>query len=243
MSAVRRRLSVLFTPAEVDPVISADRVAVVVDVLRSTSVLPVALAGGALEMHPTSSVAEARALRGRMPGALLGGEAAGEKPAGFDFGNSPLEYTPERVAGRSIVYTSTNGMPALLGLRASRRAMTAAFVNEGAVCNALLAMTEDVLLVAAGKDRRPALEDVACCGSIVDGLQARDDGFALDDGAQMALAVWRDWAQDTHAMLRASAHGAWLAANGWAEDLEFCARRDTFTVVPVLQGRRLVALS
>ena len=114
MSAVRRRLSVLFTPAEIDPVVSADRVVLVVDVLRSTSVVPVALAGGASEIHPASSVAEARALRERLPDALLGGEAAGETPAGFDLGNSPLEYTPERVAGRSIVYTSTNGMPALL---------------------------------------------------------------------------------------------------------------------------------
>ncbi|HET9234670.1 MAG TPA: 2-phosphosulfolactate phosphatase, partial [Candidatus Eisenbacteria bacterium] len=91
----RRRLSVLFTPAEIDPVLLADRVTVVADVLRSTSVVPVALAHGAAEIYPTSSVADARALRETTPGALLGGEDAGRKPAGFDFGNSPLEYTRE----------------------------------------------------------------------------------------------------------------------------------------------------
>ena len=242
MSPGRRGLSVLLTPAEIEPALSANHVAVVIDVLRSTSVVPVALAGGAAEIYPTSSVAAARALNERMAGALLGGEEAGQKPAGFDFGNSPLEYTPERVVGRTIVYTSTNGMPALLRLGLARRVMTGAFVNESALCNALLSMAEDVLLVAAGKDRRPALEDVAFCGSVVSRLLAMDGGFRPDDGAHMALATWKDWAEDVHTMLRASAHGAWLARNGWESDLEFCAKRDFLTVIPVFQDKRLIAL-
>ena len=237
-----RRLSVLLSPGEINAVLTTRRVAVVADVLRSTSVVPFALANGAAAIHPTSSVAEARALQVRIPAALLGGEDAGQKPAGFDFGNSPLEYTPGRVAGRTIVYTSTNGMPALLRLESARSVMTAAFVNEGAVCNALMGMAEDVLLVAAGKDQRPALEDVAFCGSVVSRLLAMDGGFRPDDGAHMALATWKGWAEDVHTMLRASAHGVWLARNGWESDLEFCAKRDFLKVVPVFREKRLIAL-
>jgi len=241
MTASRRRVSVLVTPAEIDAVRIDECLAVVVDVLRSTTVIPVALAAGATACVPAPSVEEARSMRDRMPGALLCGEQDGRAPLGFDLGNSPYEYTPDRVSGRELVFTSTNGVPALLRLRSARQVMTGAFVNERAVCDVLHRRSEDVLVIAAGKVGRPALEDVACCGSLVSRLCAGNPDLALDDGAHMAIAVWKAWEHDVAGLLATSSHGAWLASCGWAPDLEFCARRDVVPIVARFTNDRLIA--
>ena len=236
-----RKVSVLFTPAEIDTLRLDDTIAVVVDVLRATSVIPIGLAAGAAAFLPVASVDEARALRHRMPGVLLCGEREGGAPEGFDLGNSPFEYTPERVRGRELVFTSTNGAPALLRLRAARRVFTGAFVNASAVLEALLSSSEDVVLVAAGKEGRASLEDVAFCGSLAQSLLFED--FTPDDSARMAKAIWDAHKQDVHGLLATSSHGAWLIEHGFAADLEFCVRRDLVAVVPMLEKGRLVPLS
>ena len=236
-----RRVSVVFTPSEIAALRLDDRIAVVVDILRATSVIPVGLAAGAAAFLPMASVEGARALRDRMPGALLCGERNGRPPAGFDLGNSPFEYTPDRVRGRELVFTSTNGAPVLQRLRAARQVLTGAFVNESALVDALLQQSEEVLLVASGRERRPSLEDVAFCGCLTQRLSAQ--GFAMNDSGHMAQAIWNAHAHDVPKLLATSAHGAWLSENGYAADLEFCARRDIVNVVPVLENDRLILLN
>ena len=223
MSAVRRRLSVLFTPAEIDPVVSADRVVVVVDVLRSTSVVPVALAGGASEIHPASSVAEARALRERMPDALLGGEAAGEK---------------RRQDSTSATHPSSTRPSVLQGVPSYTRARTACrhFSALGHLLRSTesrddgsLRQRERGVRSAQRYDRRhpprcggegpgaPRSKTWRFAGRllvlVVGRLLARDDGFALDDGALMALAIWNGWKDDVPGLLAASSHGSWLSSS------------------------------
>ena len=58
----------------------------------------------------------------------------------------------------------------------------------------------------------------------------------------MAIAVWNAWTHDVPGLLATSSHGAWLAMNGWASDLEFCARRDVVGIVPVLKDDRITPL-
>src|SRR5262245_13210545 len=84
-----------------------DGVAVVIDVLRASSTIIHALAGGAASVVPCSEIDEARAMAKRFPpgSALLGGERGGLKIAGFDLGNSPGEYNQKVVAGRCVVFT------------------------------------------------------------------------------------------------------------------------------------------
>jgi len=235
-----RRLRVLFTPAEADALSLDGHTAVIVDVLRSTSVIPAALASGAAAVVPFSDPEPARAYRDAHPGTLLCGERDGRALEGFDLGNSPSEYLPDRVRGRVLAFTSTNGMPALLRVHRASRVVTGAFVNEGAVCAALSPSKEPVLLVASGKEGRPSLEDVACCGSLAARLLSTSEGLSPDEGARMAMAVWASWKDDLPGLLAASSHGAELAAMCFAQDLVWCAQRDRLPVLPVLQGERIV---
>ncbi len=90
---------------KIDVIISADyidsealkgKIAVVIDMLRATSVITTALYNGAKKVIPVVSVEEAfekaKELKSLGEEVLLGGERKALKIDGFDFSNSPLEY-------------------------------------------------------------------------------------------------------------------------------------------------------
>lgn len=218
------RVQVRLTPS--GPPLPAGATLVAVDVLRATSTLSQALAHGAARVLEAATVEEGFALRDRHPGSLLCGERDGRIVPGFDLGNSPFEYTPERVHGRTLVFASTNGSQALR-LGAGARRVLAAFVNLEAAA-ARLRDAAHVVIVCAGKLGGFALEDAACAGLLVGRLHA---GGARVDGAPAALAAQlapRD-AAGVRAVVEGSAHGLWLRSLGpeFARDVAFCAGLDT----------------
>lgn len=201
-------------------------VAVAIDVLRATTSLSVAFSNGAARVLPAGTVAEGFRLRDQHPGALLCGEREGKKVPGFDLGNSPFEYSREVVAGRTLLFASTNGSQALRHAVGADRRLLAAFVNVTATAERL-ANAEEVWLVAAGKLGRFALEDAACAGWLMRSLRAR--GFdAAGPAARIAEALAPPDAAAVRALLEGCSHGRYLRSlgAGFARDVEFCARVD-----------------
>src|SRR3954454_8565361 len=115
-------------------------VAVVIDVLRATTMIVHALVAGCTEVIPVSEVEEARQIAAALPvgSALLAGERQGVPIDGFDLGNSPDECTSARCRGKTMVITTTNGTRALLACGDADRVFLGAFVNFAATCRRLL---------------------------------------------------------------------------------------------------------
>ena len=197
----------------------------IIDVLRATSTLTQAFANGASRVIEAATVDEAFALRERHPGSLLCGEREGRIIPGFDLGNSPFEYTSERVAGKTLVFASTNGSQALR-LAAGRTRILAAFVNLSAVVERLRG-APGIVIVCAGKLGEPSIEDTACAGLLVRRL--REHG-GEPEGEAAALAE-REAPHDAAAIrgvVEDSEHGRYLASLGaeFARDVAWCARLD-----------------
>ncbi len=201
---------------------------VVFDVLRATSSMLTAFAHGAAEVYPVRTLEEAFELRSGIPGALLGGERNGEKPAGFDFGNSPFDY--REVRGAKIVWTTTNGTIALRSCEHAARVLIGALLNLDALA-AQLRGAERVLLVCAGTHEELALEDVCAAGC----LGAMFPGAELTDAARIALAVCRAFPEPLDA-LRQSRNGRALSAMGRDAEVEWCARRSAYNVGAFMDG-------
>ena len=104
-----RLVDVALLPDEMEKIRAEGFAAVVIDILRASTTIVTALANGAARVIPLTTVEEARARREKEPESLLGGERNAVPPPGFDLGNSPREYTPERVNGKTIIITTTNG--------------------------------------------------------------------------------------------------------------------------------------
>ena len=236
------KLEVYFTPDELAGVDLREHVAVVVDVLRATSVIAQALASGARVIYPAGTTEEAVRLgqnldRGEL---ILCGERGGRRIEGFDLGNSPLEFTPDAIADRTLVMTTTNGTPALIAASTAKRTLAASFLNLGAVAKSI-ADAEAIAIVCAGREKRFALEDAVCAGMLIERVtkaRAHDDA-KMNDGARAALALAGCYAGDLDAMLRATAAGRQLIDIGHDHDVVYCAGIDQLDVVPKLEDRRI----
>jgi len=233
---------------------TAGGIAVVIDVLRASTTMITALASGARAVISEADVAAARR-RAAAAGAaaVLGGERGGVRIDGFDLGNSPAEYTAERVAGRIVVITTTNGTAALAACDAALERLVGAIVNRSAVAAAarrLAAMhrAHDVHLVCAGTDGTVTDEDVLAAGAILDAAAADAAGAdePLDGPAREARDRFRRLVaahplNPDAGLARAFADapgGANLIALGMADDLPRCARLDAVRVVPRLDRAR-----
>ncbi len=150
---------------------------------------------------------------------------------GFDLGNSPGEYTRERVSGRTLAFASTNGSRALLAVARCRRRWLASFVTLAATAEAMAAETVarggDIWLVCAGKLGGFAMEDAACAGALAARLAARGSRLG-NDAARLAVALEPDGAAAVRALVEGSDHGRWLASLGdaFAADVAACATLD-----------------
>lgn len=211
--------------------------AVVIDVLRWSSVVITALANGAewVEAHATPDEASARAAQLGRDKVLLGGERENVALPGFDLGNSPLEYSRQRVAGRGVITTTTNGTQGLVVAREASSVLIGAFVNlhvlAGAITEALDAGLP-VALIACGQAGELAEEDVACAGAIAMVVGAN----ASDAATGRACAEWARAGRDAGQVMQRAAHAASLRAAGFGEDVDYAARVGSLGVVPRLGG-------
>jgi 2-phosphosulfolactate phosphatase len=220
-------------------------VCVVVDALRATSTLVTLLARGVVEVAVTETVEEGRTLRASyLPDHLLCGEVGGLRPDGFDFGNSPAEFSRLDLHGRRVILATSNGTRALARAAEATTALAGSLLNRTAVARAALSAAvrggADLAFLCAGTDfgRAFSLEDTAVCGAIIEQVVAAHEGplseLTLTDSAMAAYRLWRSYTS-ARLLLGESTHGQTLARLGLAADLDFCAQIDRYPVVPRLE--------
>jgi 2-phosphosulfolactate phosphatase len=241
------RIDVLFGVQQLTPQDVQGRVVAVIDVLRASTSIAVALANGARAVLPFESSEEmiSRSKQLERGTFLLAGERRMLKIGGFDLGNSPLEYTREAVEGQTVLLTTTNGSKALLMMQGARDVVVASYVNLTAVSAMLrtaLRGGADVTLVCAGQDRQFALEDAACAGRYVHTVSKRLAAVDSNDEAYAASLIDRKFGDNLIRLFNTAAHGRALAAAGFRNDLTTCAGVDSTPVVPIYQDRQITML-
>lgn len=216
--------------------------AVVIDVLRATSVITQAIAAGAAEVVVCGEISDALALAAdAKPRPLLCGERACKPLDGFDLGNSPGEYTAARIAGKKLVMTTTNGTRAVLAAAAFDEIYAASFNNLAAIL-AQLTTQRQVSIICAGTDGAKTDEDVLLAGAILHALLPTFTASTSPLGASEteALQLWREHlesGQPLAARLRQSLGGRNLVAAGYHRDIDRCAAIDAVDAVAAVDSR------
>lgn len=228
-------VEIVYLPAELVSIDLSSRVAVVFDVLRATTTMTTALANGAAEIRAFGTLDEAAAAHAAYDGSkLLAGERACLRPDGFDLGNSPGDFTAERVAGRTIFMATTNGTCAVRACATARQTFVASLFNASAMADRLAAIGDDVVLVCAGVDGAPGGEDIDGAATVADLLQQRRADVALSGRLTNDVAThsWRLFTPaDGLERLRVAPGGVNLARAGLQADIEFVAELDRFAIV------------
>jgi 2-phosphosulfolactate phosphatase len=242
-------IQTFFSATEAESTDMTGKVAIVIDVIRATTVIVEALASGARGIFPTVTTEEAIALAQTLGrgDTLLCGERRGLRVEGFDLGNSPQEFTPAQVDGKQLVMSTTNGTRSLRACQGSRRVLIMAFTNIRAVVERVSALqasegTSKLVLVCAGKEGRFALDDAVCAGLFLKALtevaagEAGELPLLLDEGSRVAVQLAEAFPL-SEAFLRTTAAGAALVEIGLGDDLAWCARRDQVSLVPEMEDR------
>ena len=229
-------MDVALTPAALRAAMLAGASALVIDVLRASTTIITALAHGCRAVLPVAEVEEARRRAREVPGALLAGERGGDPPAGFDLGNSPLEFTSERVGGRTIVFTTSNGTRALLAARPATAVAVAGFVNLAAAADWAVGQGRDLVVVCAGELGVRSVEDETCAGLLVDRVLSRQPEALATPGASEAAGAARAYAKDLARLAQDAPHARHLTAQGRGPDVAACLTLDALTMVPVYRA-------
>jgi 2-phosphosulfolactate phosphatase len=236
------KLDVLLTLGELMPGDIAQRTVVVIDVLRASSTIVEALAAGAKAIYPVASVEEAVTLGNTLgrEETLLCGERRSLPVEGFDLGNSPGDFIPERVGGKMLVMATTNGTTALMAAGAASRVIVGSWLNLTAVVEELRRSGAEPVFLCSGRETKFGLEDAVCAGMMAAALLAADPEveWETNDGAMAAVALAERF-PDPDELFRLTAAGKQLVEADLREDLAFCAIPDRHDVVPVLHDRQI----
>lgn len=218
--------------------------AVVIDVIRASTVIVTALASGAASVQTYGEVAEVERLRSHRSESLenlplLCGERNCKKLPGFDLGNSPVEYDRRTIDHRPIALTTTNGTAAIRWAAASQSIAIASVNNIDAVAK-VLRFCNDIVFVCAGSRGEVSSEDVLVAGDLSRRLIDGNAAIQIDDATRLAIDHHdRTIGQDGDSpdrwrrALTDSLGGRHLIDAGLASDLAECSAVSQYDIVPM----------
>lgn len=236
---VQMRINVALLPGKITG--PSHSVCVVVDVLRASSSIVTLLEGGSSRVIATAGIEEARALHGRLPDHLLCGERAGLPPPGFDYGNSPAEFSRLDLHGKGTILATSNGTRLLAELRDAPAVLVGCLLNRTATAQAAVqiagerALGVTVVCSAAYGGSTFVLEDALGAGAIIDAALSADRSLEATDAARFTRDAFLTARGDLPGTIASCYHAGELTAVGLGDDVTYCAQLDVSQIVPILE--------
>lgn len=217
-------------------------IVVIIDILRATSTIANTLYNGAKSIIPVDSVADCIKL-GKQMDVITAGERDGKIAEGLKYGNTPLQYTPEFIKGKTLVLTTTNGTRLLHMALAegARGIITGSFCNLSAVCDYLIAQNKNVILACAAWKDRINIEDTLFAGAVISRI--KNNFHQNCDATQIAETLYHQAKNDLFEFMKDhnASHFQRLMGYGLEEDIRFCLTIDNANLLVLYDAGRLIA--
>ena len=234
----KRKLETCFSPALYEADLHSDSIVVIIDILRASSAICTAFANGAVSLIPVAEAKEAEEYKQK--GYLVAAERDGFVLDFADFGNSPFNFTQEKVSGKTIVYSTTNGTGIIKMASSANAIAVGSFLNITALSDWLIAREKDVVLFCAGWKNRFNLEDTVCAGAFTERLMNSRLYSTICDSTLAALDLWSLAKNDLPGYIEKAAQRSRLRDKGLDDCLLFCLTPDFTRKIPVIKNGILV---
>ncbi|NOU48440.1 MAG: 2-phosphosulfolactate phosphatase, partial [Bacteroidales bacterium] len=236
------RIQIIPTATHCESVDFKNKTVVIIDVLRASSVMTTALYNGAKAILPVVSIEQAlEEYNNYNTGeALLCGERDAVRIEGFDLGNSPREYTRQRIQDKVIILTTSNGTVALNAAKYAEKLLVASFLNISSIADHLSHKTEELIIVCSGTAGEFSIDDGLCAGMLI-ALLSQNNEIQCDDLALVLKNFYEQNETDIISGLTNCKHLNYLIDNGFEKDVMFCLQVDIFKIIPHLAGNFIVA--
>ena len=241
MSITKPALYTSFSPALLNLYDISNSIVVIIDVLRATSTIATALFNGAKCVIPVDTVSKCLEI-GRQIESITAGERDGQVAEGLEYGNSPFEYPPEFIRGKTLVLTTTNGTRLLhMALdKGAKQIITGSFPNLSSVCEHLVAANQNVMLGCAAWKDRVNIEDMLFAGAVIARI---GEHFKINcDSSHISETLYQHAKKDLFEFLKINdaSHYHRLMNFGLEEDIRYCLTSDGANVLPVYEDGTLV---
>jgi 2-phosphosulfolactate phosphatase len=234
------KVDLLMSAAQIKETKIVNKIAVVIDVLRASSTIVTALANGVKEVIPVTTVEKAKKLSTREHGNwLVAGERGGTKIQEFDLGNSPRSYTKDKVDGKKIILTTTNGTKCFIRLEPAEKVIIGSLLNLSGVVEEIEGKPE-VVFCCAGIENEFALDDFVTAGKMIAVLKKRTEDLTLSDSARAASDFYLYNQERVAKLLKQTASGINLINQGKEKDIEFINNK-SYSVVPIYRAGKIKA--
>ena len=237
MNKEKRNIEVCFSPELFPGYRNPDAIAVITDILRASSAIVTAFENGVERIIPVGTLEEARAYKDR--GFMVAAERDGIVRDFADFGNSPFNFSREKVAGRQIVYSTTNGTQAIHVASESYKVIIGAYLNFTALFDWLCTHDRDVIILCAGWKSKFNLEDTLYAGALSEKLLSNGNYRTICDSTLAAMDLWEKARGNLMGYIDKVAQRERLRKNKLDDVIEYCHTFDTTKVLPALQGGHL----
>jgi len=203
---------------------------IVVDVFRASATMCAMLQNGATAIITVADIETAKQYKSA--GFLVGAERKTRKCDFADFGNSPFDYKREIVAGKEVVFTTTNGTMAIEKGQNSKQLFIGTFSNIDALAEKCLESSERIVVLCAGWNNKINMEDTLFGGAFSERLSEKGSVTVDSDAVRIAQALWQQAKENPLAFLQQSEHYQRLIDNGVEGDAAYCLQQNTVSVVP-----------
>ena len=234
------KIDVIPYASAIRPDLIKNRNVVVIDVLRASSVMVTALANGANAFIPVSTVDEARqkVVMLRDEETLLCGERDTKTIDGFHLGNSPQKYTRDKVECKTLIFTTSNGTPAMNQLQEATEVFIGSFLNMKALVHRFLEL-EDVVLVCSGTNNNFSMDDAMCAALFIDEIMNKKT-VLLSDLSITLLKAFQKESGNLPLLLKDCYHLNLLKRNGFGEDVDYCLQKNISNIVPEMKNGKII---
>ena len=235
-----KKIEVCFSPALFREFRNPEAIAVVVDILRATSAIVTAFMNGVSRIIPVETLQEAEDFKKK--GFLVAAERDGLVQPFADFGNSPFNFTKERVAGRQIVYSTTNGTQAIHEAGDCHRIVIGAYLNFAALSDWLISQQRDIIILCAAWKNKFNLEDTLFAGALAERILQDPYYYTICDSAHASIDLYRIAKEDLLGYIEKAAQRHRLRKNNLDDVIEYCHTFDLTSLIPAFENEYLVAL-
>jgi 2-phosphosulfolactate phosphatase len=235
----KKNLETCFSPTLFEAEGHADSIVVIIDILRASSAICTAFANGVSSIIPVAEVTEAREFKSK--GYLVAAERDGYVLDFADFGNSPFNFTKEKVSGKTIVYSTTNGTRLINLASSAHMTVIGSFLNIGALTRWLIKQERDIVLLCAGWKNRFNIEDTVCAGAMAEVLMNSNCYATICDSTLAAIDLWSLARPDLQGYIEKAAQRTRLKDKMLDDCIAFCLTSDLTDKIPFMKNGSLVA--
>ena len=223
--------------------IDREDVIIIIDVLRCSSSIIVALAKGVIGVLPVSTVKDAIEIKKNNPHFILAGERKGIAPQGFDYGNSPAAFLEAKLTGTHLILTTTNGTASIYHAREAEHILIGAFLNAEIVAETAYKLAtkkgRGITLVLSGRHGSFSLEDFLGAGAIAEYFP---EDSSVSDATQAAILAFRQGKRNLCHTIKQGSHARYLIELGLEKDVNICSQVNRYPIIPYLNEERVITL-